>query len=350
MANSLFVLGLTAGFVLLLRWAWVALPSGQWQMVAALPVARRTAQSWQGMNLTYYGVWTATAVVAAFLMFCVLVGSLGVPLSAAATAGAILLAVCVPAAKLLARAIEGKAYVFTIGGASFVGFLAAPAVIWGLGEAGAGGVSGRLPLLPMLAALVIAYAIGEGLGRLACISFGCCYGRPLATCSPCIRRLFSTAAFQFCSPTQKAVYQAGFNGEPLVPVQGITAAVCLGAGLVAIVFYLAGWFHAAFVTAALVTQVWRVASEWLRADIPHGGFFSPYQTMAAVNGLYALTLAVALPTATATMPDVLLGLQGLWHPVMILLVEVLWVLVFLYTGRSMVTASTVSFDVVKDRI
>jgi prolipoprotein diacylglyceryltransferase len=348
--NSLFVLGLTAAFFLLVRWAWFALPQGQWQMVAALPVARRTAQSWQGLNLTYYGVWTATAVVAAFVMFCVLAGSLGVSLPAAATVGAILLAVCIPAAKLLARVIEGKAFVFTVGGASFVGFLVAPAVIWGLGRADAGGASGRLPLLPMLAALAIAYAIGEGIGRLACISFGCCYGKPLAACSPVVRRLFSTQAFRFYSPTQKAVYQAGFVGEPLVPIQGVTAAVSLGAGLLALALFLGGWFRAAFLTAALVTQGWRVASEWLRADIPHEWMFSVYQTMAAINVLYALVLGAMLPAVESALPDIVLGLQGLWHPAVILLVEALWVLVFLYTGRSMVTASTLSFDVVKDRI
>jgi hypothetical protein len=350
MANSLFVIGLSVACVLLLRWAWFALPQSQWQMVAALPVARRTAQTWQGVNLTYYGVWTATAVTTAFLMFCVLTGAVGVPLAAAATAGGILLGVCIPTAKLLARAIEGKSFVFTVGGASFVGFLVAPAVVWGLGEAGAGGEFARLPLLPTLAALVIAYAVGEGIGRLACISFGCCYGKPLASSAPVLRRWFSTAAFRFCSPTQKAVYQAGLAGEPLVPIQGITAAVSLGAGVLAVVFFLAGWFHAAFLTAAIVTQTWRVASEWLRADIPHEGLFSMYQGMAAINVLYALILGLALPVTESALPDLAAGLERLWHPALLVLAEALWVFVFVYTGRSMVSASTVSFDVVKDRI
>ncbi|TKB76137.1 MAG: prolipoprotein diacylglyceryl transferase [Nitrospira sp.] len=350
MASSLFVLGLMAGCILLLRWAWFALPQGEWQMVAALPVARRTAHSWQGLNLTYYGVWTATAVASAFAMFCILLGSLGVSVETAAVLGAILLAVCIPAAKGLAHVIEGKAYVFTVGGASFVGFLIAPTVIWGWGHPGAGGPGGPLPLLPTLAALAIAYAFGEGIGRLACISFGCCYGKPLTICSPVVRRLFGTRAFRFASPTQKAVYQAGLVGEPLVPIQGVTAGVCLGAGVLAIIFFLAGWFHAAFATAALVTQCWRVASEWLRADIPHQWMFSVYQTMAAINALYALALGAMLPAVESALPDIVLGLQGLWHPAVILLVEALWALVFLYTGRSMVTASTLSFDVVKDRI
>lgn len=350
MANSIFVLGLMAGFVVLLRWAWFALPQGQWQMVAALPVARKTSHSWRGLNLTYYGVWTATAVASAFAMFCILVGTLGTRVGMAAAIGAILLALCIPAAKLLARVIEGKAYVFTVGGASFVGFLIAPAVIWVLGQDGAGGPGGPLPLLPTLAAVVIAYAIGEGIGRLACISFGCCYGKPLAACSPLVRRLFSTRAFRFFSPTQKAVYQAGFVGEPLVPIQGVTAAVSLGAGLLALALFLGGWFRAAFLTAALVTQGWRVASESLRADIPHTGMLSVYQAMAALNAFYALLLGLALPGAEPVLPDIMAGLQRLWDPAMILLLEALWGLVFLYTGRSMVTASTLSFDVVKDRI
>jgi hypothetical protein len=33
-----------------------------------------------------------------------------------------------------------------------------------------------MPIVPALAAVMIAYTFGEALGRLACISFGCCYG------------------------------------------------------------------------------------------------------------------------------------------------------------------------------
>ncbi len=36
-----------------------------------------------------------------------------------------------------------------------------------------------IPVRPVLATIVAAHALGEGSGRLACISFGCCYGRPL---------------------------------------------------------------------------------------------------------------------------------------------------------------------------
>ncbi len=349
MANSLFVLGLLTGCVVLLRWAWTALPQGRWQMMAALPVARRTVHSWHGMNLTYYGFWTATAVTAAFALFCLLMEATGIGLGTAAMIGAIVLGICIPTAKLMARLIEGKAYVFTVGGASFVGFLFAPAAIWGVAQAQSGG-SHPIPLMPALAALVIAYAIGEGLGRFACISFGCCYGKPLAHCSPLVRRLFSGQAFRFYAPTQKAVYQAGLAGEPLVPIQGLTAAVCLGAGLLALALFLAGWFHASFLIAALGTQGWRVASEWLRADIPHAGLFSAYQTMAALNAGYAALLGLALPSLESVVPDVTAGLRPFWDPAMILTLEALWVLVFLYTGRSMVTASTVSFDVVKGRI
>lgn len=349
MANSLFVLGLLTGCVVLLRWAWTALPSGQWQMVAALPVARRTHHSWQGMNLTYYGFWTATAVTAALTLFCLLMGAIGAGLRTPVMIGATLLGICLPAAKLLARLIEGKAHGFTVGGASFVGFLFAPAAIWGVARAQTEGMS-PIPLMPALASLVIAYAIGEGLGRFACISFGCCYGKPLAVCSPWVRRLFSAQAFRFYAPTQKAVYQAGLAGEPLVPIQGLTAAVCLGAGLLALAVFLTGWFPAAFLIAALGTQGWRVASEWLRADIPHAGVFSAYQIMAALNAGYAVLLGLAMPTSDLAGPDVAAGFRSLWDPALILMVEALWVLVFFYTGRSMVTASTVQFDVVKDRI
>ena len=42
----------------------------------------------------------------------------------------------------------------------------------------------------VLAALAIGYILGEGLGRLACLSFGCCYGKPLDQCGKVVSILF----------------------------------------------------------------------------------------------------------------------------------------------------------------
>jgi hypothetical protein len=48
--------------------------------------------------------------------------------------------------------------------------------------------------------------------------------------------------------------------------------------------------------------------------------------------------------------DIIQGLAALWHPAMIIFLQVLWLGVFLYTGKSRVTGALLSFHVIKERI
>jgi hypothetical protein len=49
-------------------------------------------------------------------------------------------------------------------------------------------------------------------------------------------------------------------------------------------------------------------------------------------------------------PDLLRGLSTLWQPGVVICLQLLWVGMFLFTGRSRVTAATLSLHVVKDQI
>jgi hypothetical protein len=59
--NALFVSALGLLFALLLRWACKTLPREDWQIVATLPLEKDASGHWAGINLTYYGVITASA-------------------------------------------------------------------------------------------------------------------------------------------------------------------------------------------------------------------------------------------------------------------------------------------------
>jgi prolipoprotein diacylglyceryltransferase len=83
----------------------------------------------------------------------------------------------VPSSKLMARIVERKKHTSTIGGASFVGLLLAPWIIQGTQVVCLSTGAGQVSVMVVLAAVMICYTLGEGLGRLACISFGCCYGK-----------------------------------------------------------------------------------------------------------------------------------------------------------------------------
>ena len=119
------------------------------------------------------------------------------------------------------------------------------------------------------------------------------------------------------------------------------------------VFFLLGRAVPAFLVPLLVTQLWRVASEFLRADFRgEAGRLTAYQHMALATVPYALALVWWLNRsgAVAFQPDILSGLKALWHPGVLLSLQLLGAVIFLQTGRSMVTGSRISIFIHRDRI
>jgi len=348
--NELLAAGLVAFYAALFWWAFRVLPGEGWQFLAAVPLTKRPDGQWVGLNLTYYGAFTASAVVLAVVWSVVLMSSVGLSLSSILTLAAIVLGVCVPSAKGLARLIEGKANTLTVGGASMFGLLLLPWVVMamnvGLGALGEDAV----PMTAVLAVVSIAYAFGEGTGRLACLSFGCCYGAPLEQSHPWLSTLFAHHHTAFVESTRKAAYERNLETIPLIPIQAMTAAVCVGAGVIGVWLFLRGQMLAAFLVTVLVTQLWRVVSEYLRADYRGGRAFSLYQWLSLVGLLYAGLLALWLPDGPSVRPDLLRGVRTLWQPGVLICLQVLWVVMFLFTGRSRVTRSTLSMQVIQDQI
>jgi hypothetical protein len=207
-----------------------------------------------------------------------------------------------------------------------------------------------MPVLPALAAIVVAYAFGEGLGRLACLSFGCCYGKPLDACSPPLRRFFARWSLIFTGETKKIAYASGLEGTPVVPVQVLTAFLYVTTGLAAIWLFLNAHFAAAFVLGTVITQGWRVGSELLRADYRGAGKISAYQWMGLAAIPYSLAMAWWFAGSSGGQPQLAAGFATLWHPGVLFALQGLWLLIFFYTGRSAVTGSTLSFHVHRERI
>jgi hypothetical protein len=340
MAEAGTMLGIAILFGAAFRWGFRALPRERWQMIAAVPTLKDPSGAWRGVNLTWYGFFSATANVAATAVALLLLGALGVGRGRALAAVAILLAAALPAARLIARWVERKRHTFTVSGAALVGFLLAPLLLPAL----------SLPALPALAALGVAYAFGEGLGRLACVSFGCCYGKPLSACSPPVRRLFLNHAVVFHGPTKKACYAGGFEGEPLVPVQAASSLVLVALGWAGMGLFLLGAPGIAFLVTIAGSQVWRFLSERLRADHRGGGRLTGYQKISVLLSLLSLALALFLPRGPLASPSLGAGARLLWDPGVLLLLQALWIAVFVYTGRSTVTASTLSFHVRRENV
>ncbi len=218
--------------------------------------------------------------------------------------------ICFSGAKVLARIVEHKKHTFTIGGAFFVGFLAAPWIIVLINRA-SGGTS-HMPVMPILAAGTAVYSIGEGLGRLACISFGCCYGKPVSHLHPLFQRVFRGYGFTFTGKTKKIAYEAGLDGTEVVPIQAITAVFLVSAGLAGIYLFLTGLYVPAFLLSTIASQGWRYASETLRADHRGEGRTSVYQVMALISIVYAVVLWMLFPRNYEVKSEVLKGIARLW--------------------------------------
>jgi hypothetical protein len=349
MANELFVALLGGLCALALGWGFTILPRERWQILASLPLIKDPQGRWQGLNITWYGVISASSLAAAAGLVVVMLGAVGASLTAVAAVMLPLISLSYPAARLVARVVEGKAYTFTVAGAFFVGLLAAPWLVLlvrqALGPAAAG-----LPPVAACAAVAVAYAFGEGLGRLACISFGCCYGKPLEESPAWMRRLFGGRGFVFRGATKKASYEGRLEGRRLVPIQAMTAVLYVACGLVCLRLFLAGAFGWALMAAIAVTQGWRALSEVWRADYRGRRRMSAYQWMALAAIAYAAAVAFVLPPAAAPAPRVGQGLALLWSPGVLLVLQGLWLGALLYTGRSRVTGSLISFHVVRERI
>lgn len=331
-------------------WGFKKLPGERWQIVASVPSARDDQGQWRGINFTWYGLLTANAYLVAVAVLLVLMGSVGVPPLGTAILAAAMLCCCVPASRLVARIVEKKAHTFTVGGAVFVGVLITPFVIALINRTAGQALAFQIPILSAYAAIAIAYAFGEGLGRLACISFGCCYGKPLSTSSEIFKRLFTGRGFIFFGSTKKIAYAGGLEATEVIPVQAITAVFYTVCALTAAGMYLSSHHTGAFLLATIATQGWRSFSETLRADYRGEGNISAYQVMGLLGAVYAVAAAYFLAHEPIPLPDLQLGLKSLWNPALILFLQGIWLLIFLYTGRSTVTGATLSFHVHHDRI
>jgi hypothetical protein len=350
MNNMIFLALMTLLFFFYLSWGFRKLPHERWQMIASIPIRRENNGCWQGINLTYYGLLTANAYLAAVAFFLILQGAIDLSLGKSLLLVLVILGICVPASRLIAKWVEKKAHTFTVGGASFAGLVAAPWLAVLFNHLPYFKDSQPIPVIPFLAAMSISYCIGEGLGRLACISYGCCYGKPIDECSPLLLKVFSHWNFVFFGSTKKIAYAGGLEGEKVIPVQALTAVFYVGTGIILTLFFLQSYFLTAFLLGTLLTQGWRLFSEFLRADYRGDTKITAYQKMSIISVFYAFGIAWLFASEVVPTPDILAGIRSIWEPLMLVFLQVVWMALFIYTGRSGVTGSVISFHVHKDRI
>jgi len=350
MINISFLAVIAFFFTILFSLGFKYLPAERWQVMACIPLYKTKGDLWKGVNLTYYGFFNALAYAVGLLLIFTLLGAVGVPFIGSLVMALVILGACIPAATIVARVVERKRFTFSVGGASFVGIILAPWAVLGTERMIGESLGFTLPLYPVLATFAIAYAVGEGTGRLACISYGCCYGKPLSQCGPLVRRLFNNHSFVFTGKNKKVAYASHLDGQKVIPIQAVTSVIFIITALAGLALFLSGWFYAAFVVPLVITQSWRYLSEFLRADFRGGYSISPYQVLSLIALVYASTLFLYLPHVDSAQVDVLRGLNSLWNPAFILALELVVAIAFVHTGRSGITSSSVRLYVNEDRV
>lgn len=351
MSNGIFTLILALVLLPLLLQAYKVLPREEWQILAAIPTKKgASAGCWHGTNLTYYGALLAGGSLFGAMVFFLLLGSLGVPGWGISTLVLGVMGCSVAAAKLIAMAVEKKRNTFTVGGAAIVGLLSMPPAVAAYNGLATRLEAAEIALIPVMAALAVAYLLGEGIGRLACLSFGCCYGKPLSELGLRARKLLTPFAATFHGETKKIAYASGLAGVEVVPIQAITSFLSVHIGLVAMYLFLEGYFRAAFLLAALFALAWRILSEYWRADYRGEGKFSAYQQMTLLGIGYCALLAFYGGSSAGSRTDLGAGLASLWNPAALLFFQALWLLLFLYTGVSSVTGARLAFHVRREKI
>ena len=343
----MFITVVALAMGVLMTWGFMQLPKERWQIFAAIPLFKNGNNSWNGLNLTYYGIISANAYLFSLAMMIILLGACDIPVAVQMKYTIPILMVAIPSARLVAWIVEKKSSTFTVGGAVFSAIMVLPWVVMGVNAIS----DTQISTFCYVAAISIAYAFGEGLGRLACLSFGCCYGKPLAKSGKWMNRLFSKCHFVFYGKTKKIAYASHLDGQPMIPVQGITSILYIGTAIVGVAFFLYGHFKTALFLTLIVTQLWRVISEFFRDDYRGESRFSAYQIMALVGIAYLAIFAIFQPgEAQTVLPVIAHGLRTVWQPSVILGLQLFWLMTFLYTGRSFVTGSHISFHVVKEKI
>nr|MBL0712453.1 prolipoprotein diacylglyceryl transferase [Desulfobacterales bacterium] len=129
MIDELLVAGLGLVTFFLFCWSFRHLPNEKWQFVASIPQVKKGENRWQGINLTYYGFFNASAYTLACTIVVILTAAAGMPPALTLGIVCLLLAVCMPGSRLMARLVEKKKHTFSIGGASFLGIILLPPLL-----------------------------------------------------------------------------------------------------------------------------------------------------------------------------------------------------------------------------
>ncbi|HOJ70675.1 MAG TPA: prolipoprotein diacylglyceryl transferase [Syntrophorhabdaceae bacterium] len=349
--DEIFVISISLACIIIQRWGFKNLPKDRWQILASIPIKKNSENNWSGVNITFYGFFIATAYTLGLIFSILLLNSISISTRTIFIIFLIIGLICIPASKIVAKLIEKKQHTYTVGGASFIGIIITPWILEAISFFNNHYIQIEKGMIfPMLTAFAIVYAFGEGIGRLACLSFGCCYGKPVNQSPVFIQRLVRRYAIKFMGDTKKAVYAGGYKGERLIPIQSITSFLYVRSSILGMYLFLKGYYYMAFLEVIIVTQIWRIFSEFLRADYRGEGKLTKYQIMGIISILYSIVILFFIPSPPVLHTDIKAGLWALWNPAAIIILIAVWYSILFIYGKSRVIASSINYRIIKENV
>ncbi|MFH0976294.1 MAG: prolipoprotein diacylglyceryl transferase family protein [Spirochaetota bacterium] len=304
----------------------------RYQVLFCFPTEKKE-NSWSGFCITWYGLIISLSFTFSFIIFVFLMGSSGISYLSVVIPVLISVAIGVLASKLLAERIEKTKATISVAAAMFTSFLLIPPSFFIYGKIFS---ETPIPVMIVLSSISIAFAFGEGYGRIACISFGCCYGKPVDKTGWFLRRIFHRMNFTFRGGLKKASYAGNLEGSPLVPIQGITSIVNVLTGITGIVLYYHGNFSSTLLTVIISLSAWRILSEQFRIDNRGSGKISAYQIMSLFNIGYSVFISVALYSANPLLPDFEKGINAVLSREIFPVSIVIFSILLIFYGKSKV--------------
>ncbi|MGC8769285.1 prolipoprotein diacylglyceryl transferase family protein [Calditerrivibrio sp.] len=323
------------------------LPKERYQFIFTIPYKKLEDGRWLGKNITYYGFFNALGYTAGTLVTTALLLSFGLSFLQIFLMILFVFIICIPSSKLLAYIIEKSPHGFTVGGAVFVGVLVLPVAIYLSLKLTNFSIEFKNLIIPVYAVISVGYLMGEGIGRLGCLSFGCCYGKEITKVkSNFLRSFFESFYTVFHGECKKISYASGGCGVRTVPVQAIAILLYITTSFVSILMILKGFIISSLITSTLISQLYRFYSEFLRSDYRGVGKISSYQKMAILN-IIIIFIYCYIFNGDVIYPEIQKALLEILSLKFLIFAFFIFLMTFLYTGLSTATYSVIEFKVVE---
>jgi hypothetical protein len=314
--------------------------SERFQVLLVIPHRRLSDGRWLSLNITYYGLFNGIAYTLGALITTMLLLSIGLSFVQILTIVGLTLLICIPSSKIVATLIEHTKTGFTVGGAVFVGIFTAPVAIYITLYLTGGENNTKYLIIPILSAISIGYTLGEGVGRIGCLSFGCCYGKEVERISSALlKKVFLRWNTIFTGRLKKAAYASNLEGKKTVPVLSMGIIINNATSIIGIVLFIFDKYVAALLLTFIISQTYRFVSEFLRADYRGSGKISSYQKMAIANIIIAILYVFFWSSTHYPSTDLYNALIKFYDPVVIGMFALLFIFTTSYTGVSKVTYS-----------